>query len=610
MVVDPDADRGQSQAERDPFSPLGGSPSVRRAAWIDRDEPADGGGSVERVYLEQLFESAPEGIVLLDDEDRVIRANAEFFRIFGYSEAELAGRLINEMIVPPEWLAAAQALTQQVTGGKAINEEGIRWRKGGQRLHVSLLGCPVMMGGRQIATYAIYRDISERKLMEQRHQELLEREREARARAEAAERRAAVMAKVGVTLSGSLRYKESFADLARLLVPDLADYCLIDEALDDGSLLRVARAHRDPEREKILQNNSRHPPEVDLRRHPALRVVRTGQPLLVAEFDDQMRELISHDQRHSDELRRLELNSFIIVPLIARGRTLGVITLAAAESGRRYTEGDLAIAREVADRAAMAIDNARLYRDAQAAIGSRERMLGFVSHDLRNPLATILLNTTSILDSLGRGESAVALREQLQWIEGATGHMDRLIQDLLDVSRISAGQFALQSETLQPVVLMRSVLRTFAPQATEAGVELRLNAEPGLPSIYADCQRLLQVFSNLVGNALKFTPAGGRIDLAASRVAGEVLFSVSDTGCGIAPGNLPRLFDSFWQERPGERNGAGLGLAIAQAIVAAHGGELRAQSEPGEGSKFGFALPVHADDLIDQGAAPHPPSGG
>jgi signal transduction histidine kinase len=423
----------------------------------------------------------------------------------------------------------------------------------------------------------------------------VERERQARAIAEAAEKRYAFLAEVSALLDASLDYENSFQKLARLVVPSLADYCLIDEAEPGGGLRRIARAHVDPEKEEILYTNTYHPPvaeDEDMSRHPVLRVIRTGLPLLVTDFTAPMVDVIAHDDDHRSRLAVLDLRSYIIAPLAARGRILGAITLAASgDSGRRYRATDVAMAEEVAKRAALAIDNARLYGLAQQAIRAREAVLAVVSHDLRNPLASILLNATMLLDMAPAGGRDGWMEENLRQIVGSVEQTNRLITDLLDVSRLEAsGDIPLDRSPVDARPLVGAAVRMLQPVAQARGVRLEADAAEPLP-LTADPDRVVQVLSNLIGNALKFTDEGGRVVVHAERRGCEHWFAVADTGVGIAAEHQPHVFDRFRQGSP-DRRGVGLGLPIARGIVEAHGGRIWLESEEGRGTTVFFTLPA------------------
>jgi PAS domain S-box-containing protein len=564
-----------------------GKPAGRLVVLRDLSE-REGALTLQRAYLDQLFEASPEAIALLDAGDRVLDVNGEFTRMFGYSAKEAAGRAINDLIVPPDLRAQGDEMTAQVMMGQRVGVETVRARRDGSPLDVYVTGSPVFVDGKQVAIWGIYRDISRRKADERMRAELLERERAARAAAEAAGRRAAFLADVGTLLSASFDYGSSYRELARLAVPELADYCLIDVVEPDGGTRRVAVAHHDPEKEKSLIHDAVNPPDGDLDRRPVLRVVRTGEPLLVPNFTQEMQDRLSHDERHRESFNRNGLRSFIIVPLTARGRTRGSITLAMSDSGRHYGPADLAVAQDMARRAALAIDNARLYREAQEAVRARDSVLGVVSHDLRNPLTAVLLNADAILsdDTLTLPPWA---RDGVRMIVRSAEAMEHLIRDLLDVARIESGNLRVAPQPHDPGRLVLDAAELFTPLAEERGIHLVAVPPDRAPLVRADRERALQVFSNLVGNALKFTPSDGVITLGAALDDGAVRFWVRDTGAGIPESDFPRLFDTFWQGHA-RRDGAGLGLPIARGIVEAHGGRVWVESEVGVGTTFHFTL--------------------
>jgi PAS domain S-box-containing protein len=557
---------------------------------ITEAERREGTLVLQRAYLDQLFEAAPEGLALLDAQDRVMDVNGEWVRLFGWEPEEAAGRSINELIVPPALSDEGEELTARVIAGEKAELETVRQSRDGRQVDVHVTGTPVFADGRRVGTWGIYRDISRRKAAERTRTELLERERRAREEAEAAERRAAFLAEVGTLLSATFDYATGFRQLARLAVPELADYCLIDEAEPDGGTRRVAVAHADPEKEARLLADVRNPPDADDERRPVLRVVRTGEPMLVPEVTPEIVAKLAHDEAHRERwmANPSRPRSFIIVPLTARERTLGAITLVSTQPERRFGPADLAIAQEVARRAALTIDNARLYREAREALRARDTVLGVVSHDLRNPLTAILLNVDAALAS---GTLPASVREAMEGVVRGAQTMDRMIQDLLDVARIEAGQLRIDPAPCAPADLVGEAIGLMEPLAEERGMRL-VSAVEACPAVRADRDRVLQVFSNLVGNALKFTPAGGTVTVGAAPEGGDaVRFWVRDTGPGIAAEDVERLWDPFWQaDSPARRSGAGLGLPIARGIVEAHAGTVGVESELGVGTMFWFTL--------------------
>jgi signal transduction histidine kinase len=267
---------------------------------------------------------------------------------------------------------------------------------------------------------------------------------------------------------------------------------------------------------------------------------------------------------------------------------LGAVVL--VSSTREYGPANLRMAEEFALRAALSIDNARLYRAAERAVQVRDDVLGVVAHDLRNPLGTILMQAAL----LRRRESELgpSTRKPSEAIERAAKRMNDLIQDLLDVTRMEAGRLSIEPSRMPVRQLVSDALESQGPLASSCSIELRQQVEGDLPEVWADRDRLLQTFENLIGNALKFTDRAGRITVGASPRDGQVLFWVSDTGVGIDPEDVPHLFDRFWQAPGTRRQGAGLGLPIVKGIVEAHGGRIWIESKPGRGTTVFFTIPA------------------
>lgn len=257
-----------------------------------------------------------------------------------------------------------------------------------------------------------------------------------------------------------------------------------------------------------------------------------------------------------------------------------------------HRESDDGILGQLARLVAGALENARLYRAAQRAAQARDDVLAIVSHDMRNPLHTIALSS-SYLAEVFLNDLPDAALQQTQIIKRAVDRANRLIQDLLDVSRIEAGGFSISSEPVSPSMLISEASDAMTPTATAARVALTCYADGDLPDVMADRERLQQVFGNLIGNAIKFTPAGGSVEVTATACGPlSVRFSVRDSGQGISEENLPHVFDRFWQARNTTRSGAGLGLAIARGIIEAHAGSIAATSRVSHGTEMVFELPV------------------
>ncbi len=404
-------------------------------------------------------------------------------------------------------------------------------------------------------------------------------------------------------LGTSLDSATTLENVAGLVVPRLADWCVIDLVTADGRLERIITAHGHPQGEDDGRYHAeQYPPHPDDDHGPAW-VVRTGEPTLRHEVTDRMLADAARDAEHLSWLRSLDLHSILTVPMEARGRILGALTLVSAASQRRYDETDLPLAREIGARAALAVDNARLYGEVQGAVASRDRLLAVVSHDLREPLNTVALSLRLIehtgCPETSRGRRAFAAARR------AGEQAQRLIDDLLDASQIEAGELFIEHRLLDPADLVREAAEAFATEADERGVRIEVTVAEGLPRLSGDRGRLIQVFSNLLRNALKVTSRGGRIDLGAALATTgdaeegyegderqEIRFTVRDTGPGIHPEHLPSLFDAYWQEKRVQGGGVGLGLGIARGIVEAHGGRISVDSRPGEGAAFWFTVPA------------------
>lgn len=400
----------------------------------------------------------------------------------------------------------------------------------------------------------------------------------ARETAEREERRAAFLAAAGQELAASLEYDQTINMLAKLIVPNLGEICAIDMA-EDGRLRRAAIVHRVPERNEALQvlcgNSIAEVPEA------VTRVMQERDVRIVGPLSGLMAYL-SRDENSGQR-------SLMVVPLVSRGQTLGVVTIASAE-GKAFVREDAALAAELARHGSLAIDNARLYLESQQAVRAREEVLAIVSHDLRNPLNAVTLATSLLKASGGMSEED---REQFEIIDISAQRMRRLIEDLLDVTRLEGGkQLPIEPQRLEVEPLMRETYELFRVQAAANSIAFHCSADDGLPPVYADRHRVLQVLSNLVGNSLKFTQAGGIINCRAEARRDEVLFTVSDTGPGIPKENLGDIFNPYWQAKRTARFGAGLGLPIAKGIVESHGGRIWVESEQGKGTTFYFTLPV------------------
>jgi PAS domain S-box-containing protein len=424
---------------------------------------------------------------------------------------------------------------------------------------------------------------------------LFEAERRARAEIEAAQRRSAFLLEASTTLASSLEYEDTLAKIARLAVPRVADFCIVELAGEQGTSVPVEIAHVDPaKRDLACEVRRLYPPDPNGRRGVP-NVLRTGRSEL---YDSVPDDLLRSDarRRDPDEQRMLaELGmdsaSLMVVPMVARGRTLGAITLISTDSGRSYGPRDLSMAEDLAHRAAVAVDNARLYLEAREAVRTREDLLGIVSHDLRNPLAGMLMRCALLLETLPQDEPGERIRRDIEAMNRSAHRMERLLRDLLDFASIQAGRLGVERRPHPVADLLREGMESLHALAGKRTVKDETNVGSQLVQVMCDRERFLQIFSNLVGNALKFTPQDGTISVRAEQRGSEMVFGISDTGPGIAREEAGKIFQKYWQGRGG-RTGAGLGLYIAKALVEAHGGRIWVESAPGAGASFFFTLPI------------------
>ncbi|MEO8335204.1 MAG: PAS domain S-box protein [bacterium] len=530
-----------------------------------------------------------------DIETNELTGSDEMYRIYGFElNTPLTTATILARIHPDDAALLRSAIDDAVIRGRDFSIEHRVIRAPGDIRHVRSQGRVVKDGdGKPMMIIGAGHDITEQKSAEAVARQLIE-ERAARTAAEGAERRAALLADASRLLGTSFDYQTTLSRLTRLAVPAIADYCTVDIVDGDGEIERVAVAHVDPAKESLLWE--------------VRRWVRTGAPMsphlrralvdsrsmLIAPLTDEMTEQAVLDDEHRQVLLQLGARSLVSVPLRASGKTVGVLVLYAAESGRQFDLDDLALVEELARRAALAVENARLYHEAELATRARDQMLGIVAHDLRNPLNTILMASELLEEVLATDANK---SRQVKMVRRAGKQMNHLIQDLLDVKRIENGRLAVEPRPVRAVALLNEAVEMLRSLAAARGIELALDDPGELPMVKADAQRIHQVFSNLIGNAIKFTPRGGKVTVSGKLRGSDVHMGVTDTGPGIPAEQIPHVFGQFWQATGADRRGIGLGLAIAKGIVEAHEGRIWVESTLDEGSSFYFTLPVDAKSL-------------
>ncbi len=547
--------------------------------------------AVAEARFHAIIERTADGIVIVDGNGITRFVNAAAEALFGRAAAEVLGHDFGFPIV-----AGATTEIDLV-------------RRGGGTTVAELRVVETTWEGQSAALVSL-RDITDRRHAEERARRLAT-ERAARAAAEAAERRARFLSEASSALANSLDYDATLGTLVRLGVPFLGDWCVID-VLEGGGLRRVASAHVDAAGESVLQKLESAPRlGADDNDTPVAQAIRTGEPVLIPEVSTEWLLGLAKTDAQRDALERLAPGSLLVVPLVARERLLGALTLATGGS-RRLGQADLELARELARRAALSVDNARLYREAQAANQAKADFLAVMSHELRTPLNAILgygdLMLMGIPDTLPS-----PLKRHVERIGLAANHLLQVIDEILSFARMEAGR---EEVRFQPVPLARvleAVVAVIEPLAMDKALDFEVRLPDRGVEIETDTSKLRQILLNLLSNAVKFTGAG-RVSLHA-RVKGDHLeMEVADTGIGIPAEHHQRVFEPFWQvEHAATRRagGTGLGLTVCRRLSRLLGGELTLESREGAGSMFLLRLPLrssrHADTAAE--AAPDPAPG-
>ena len=394
-----------------------------------------------------------------------------------------------------------------------------------------------------------------------------------------------LLAEAGELLSTSLDPEETLEHLVQLLFAVGADCFCVDLSEDGGKARRrkvgAVQRHLEPLLATLGRPMSAEASQL------ARQALEEETLLSSATYPTRALEVLFPDPTDRKVAETMGIQGWIVVPLIARGRRLGLVTVLLFQVQEDRTRQEYLL-RNLAARAALAMENARLFSEAQAATVSREQLLRVVAHDLRTPLQSVRLASELTLRKLNNGLMPAA--GPVEAIGRAALRMDRLIGDLVDWARIGTGSLSVELAPIDVPSLLDEVMETVRPSIAQHRLERRVL--PRIPEVMGDRMRLIQVLVNLVSNALKFTPPGGRVTLAATATSGGVIFSVDDEGPGLDAEQQARIFEPFTQLTSGDRRGLGLGLTISQGLVEAQGSHIEVRSNPGHGSRFYFVLPL------------------
>jgi PAS domain S-box-containing protein len=522
---------------------------------------------------------AADAIISVDQTRHIVHFNHGAEEIFRYKADEAIGRHLN-VLIPARYRAGHDAhmenFARTPTTARRMGErrEIFGLRSDGTEFPAEASISKLVLPDGILFT-VVLRDITDRK------------------RAEEDER---FLAATSTDLAQSLDFDAAIQIVADLPVPRLADACIIDLVVAGDALRRVISTRQRPELTPSLRAIAKHPITWDSP-SPIIDAIRRKRRELVPVIDEDWLEG-NEDPAMIPLWQSLGAHSLLTLPLVAGDEAFGALTLIAVDPSREFSAEARTLADKFAATATTTLENARLYGVAQRATRARDEVLSVVSHDLRNPISAIamcarVLQENPPNDPAERHQLLGTIRESTEWV-------NRLIQDLLDVANIERGRLSLELRSQDPAQIALQARHMFEVEATQHGITLDVDVPTNLPLVTADGARIVQVLGNLLRNAIKFTPNGGRIVVAVKPGESGVVFSVHDSGAGIPVANQGRVFDRYWQSSDGSRvRGTGLGLSIAKGIVEAHGGGIWLHSSPGQGSTFSFSVPGDATSSAD-----------
>jgi PAS domain S-box-containing protein len=572
--------------------------------------PADAAEGLSARLLGALRDHA---VFALDDGGCVASWTAAAERLTGFASDDVLQRPC-DIFAPADGGPGRQAALRTAADTGAWNGRSWWRRNDGRLIRVEETVHPVDGGGYVV----VARDITGSESADERlvasderlamsHQRLadsdtreaegLNRESLLRSELQAADRRAAFLAEASsILVTTSLDFDSTVHALARLAVSRLTEWCVIYTVDEVGALGRQHVAHRDPQLETVLADLLDDGINPDWEQ--SIRsVIDTGQAQLLEHAVDD-----SWFKPHADSeqglLDRIGRGFVMATPLLGRGHVLGAITFVGATDGPEFTEADLLLAEELGRRAAIALDNARLFREAQDANRAKADFLAVISHELRTPLNAIM-GYSDLLDAEISGDLTDKQRRQVDRIRASARHLLQLIEEILSFARIQSGGDEVRLEPVDVRGLMAEAASIAGPMAKAKGLEFRVEAPEEAFALETDSAKARQVLVNLLANAVKFTQRGS-VAFRFRQELDHAVFEVADTGIGIPAEQAKRIYEPFWQaEHPNTRKagGTGLGLSVSRRYARLLRGDLAFRSEPGSGTTFYFSLPTRTAPL-------------
>lgn len=534
------------------------------------------------ALYKSVVATTPDAIVTMDEAGRIRFANPAAELLFGYSADELLGKRLT-MLMPERFRKDHQIGLDRYlkSGTRKLDWSYLRLpglHRDGREIMLSLSFGEYQDGDQKIFT-GILRDISD----------VIRREAGMAFLLEASE-----------VLTSSLNYEVTLRRVAELATRSIADWATID-LVEHGSLRRVAIVHPDPAKVRLAEELQAEYPTDPASTTGAHHVIRTGERVMMSEIPDDALRAAAVDERHFDLLKELQLRSYICVPLKLRDEVIGALTLVSTLPGRRYTDADADLAAELARRAAVAIDNSKLYTSAQEARiaaeeanAAKSEFLAMMSHELRTPLNAIS-GYADLLATGVRGELTPEQLADVHSIQRSQAHLLAIINDMLNFAKLEAGkvQFTYVKVPINP--LLSGLEELIRPQLRDKSLTYEYTAFDKALTATVDVEKFQQIMLNLLSNAIKFTDKGGKVRLFGRAEGDDLFVSVSDTGRGVPPEKLDDIFEPFVQVEPLHTRvtgGAGLGLAISRDIARTMGGDVSVESEVGRGSTFTLRLPL------------------